>query len=215
MNPDAEQHVFDLGISGSGTINDVTFDVQGRGVGNTATGEFSFEVTFSDIARDTDPFANLLGVLILPTGAFGREIENARGLMTLAGGVFEFSQLIAGEGIQVRSTGNISRVNAREFVWNSHAEGVVKLKQVSAIEPLQVVMLPQGAGKLTEVISLPLIEQGRRIIAQSVRHFTFTPGAELKQLQLRHALVKHSVEGASVRVDTRSTIQPFFSLGVD
>ena len=215
MEAKAERQEFDLKIFGSGAINDVAFDVGGRGVGNTATGEFSFEVTFSDVARDTDPFANVLGVLILPTGAFGLEMENARGLMTLAGGVFAFSQMISGAGIQVRSTGHIARINAREFVWHSHAEGVVRLKQVTAIEPLQVVMLPQGAGKLTEVISLPLIEEGRRVIAQSVRHFTFTPSAELGQLQLRHAIVSHSVEGTTVRVNTRSTIQPFFSTGRD
>lgn len=215
MKTDADQGEFDLRISGTGSINDVTFDVQGKGLGNTVSGEFSFDVTFSDVARDTDLFANVLGVLILPTGAFGCEIEDAQGLMTLAGGAFEFSQMISGDGIRVHSTGKLERVSDRAFVWNSHAEGSVTLKQVSAIEPLQVVMLPQGAGKLTEVISLPLIEQGRRIIAQSVRHFTFTGGAELKQLQLRHVRVNHSVEGARVRVETKSTIQPFFSARVD
>jgi len=210
MSSAPKQNVFNLSIDGAGTINNVAFDVKGRGNGNTTTGQFSFEVDFSAVAPDTDPFANVLGVLILPTGAFGREIDDADGLMKLAGGVFEFAQMIAGEGIQVRSTGNISRVNSGELAWTSQAKGLVKLKQVSAIEPFQVVMLPQGAGKIIEVISLPLIEQGKRITLQSVRHFTFTPGSELRQLQLRHTIVDHSVETSRVRVNTKSTIQPFF-----
>jgi hypothetical protein len=200
---------FELLIQGSGRINDVSFDLEGTGQGSTVTGRFSFNTTFTDVAKGTDPFANVLGALIILTGAFGREAEGASNLITLADGVFGFTQLISGEGIDVSTVGDLSRTSETQFTWKSRAEGKVSLKKVSSIEPFDVVMLPQGMGKLIEVIALPLIDQRKRKIVNLVRDFTFNPKSQLSRLQLRHVTVTPRVTGRTVSVDTNSTIQVF------
>src|SRR5438094_104264 len=128
--PNVEKKSFQLEIHGSGRINNVEFNAVGHGQGNTGTGEFSFEVTMSEVAKGTDPFAYILGVLITPTGAFGREVGDAVGVARLSGGVFGFTQDIHGEGIEVSSFGQISRTGEGAFAWKSRAEGSVKLKSL-------------------------------------------------------------------------------------
>jgi hypothetical protein len=199
---------FGLQIMGSGTINGVTFDAAGGGTGNTETGELSFRVTFSEISTDVDPLANLLGVLIIPT-VLGRTLGRAVNLMTLTDGVFEFTQVLSGEGINISSVGSMSRGGDEELAWTSKAEGSAQLKGVTGIEPFEAVMIPQGAGKVIDVLEIPLIvgRQTRRVHA--VRNFTFTPRSELHQLQLRHIAIEPEIEGNTVGVNIMTTIREF------
>jgi hypothetical protein len=149
-----------------------------------------------------------LGVLIIPT-VLGRPLGRAVNLMTLTDGVFEFTQVLTGEEIDVSSVGKMSPSGDGELTWTSQAEGSAQLKGVTAIEPFEAVMIPQGAGKLPDVLEIPLIvrEQTRRIHA--VRNFTFTPKSELHQLQLRHISIEPETKGNTVGVNIVTSIREF------
>jgi hypothetical protein len=157
--------------------------------------------------RGSDPIANLLGILIIETTVFGREIEDAVSLMTLADGVFEFTQMVAGEGIDVRSVGDVSRSGDREFTWRSQAEGRVRMKNIKAIEPFEAVMIPQSFGRVIDVLELPLVVGAETRRAHVVRYFTFTPRSELRQLQLRRITIRPKVDGRTAAVDITATIR--------
>jgi hypothetical protein len=207
MSARAEQGRYSLVIEGGGTINETSFTATGQGEGDSLSGSLSFEVTFSAVREGTDPIANLLGVLILPTGLFGRELDGATNLLTLSDGDFGFRQLLAGEGVAAQSNGKLGRTGDREFTWSSSAEGQVELTRVSEIRPFSVIMLPAGLGKLIETIEWPIAEDDvvRRVYA--IRHFTFEPVAQLEDHQLRDVTIESQVDGLSVRLDINSSIR--------
>lgn len=204
-----ENDVFRIQIVGSGSINDVSFTAEGDGTGDTKTGRLRFDATFSEVPRDTDAFANLLGVLIIPTNVFGQELGDAVNLMTLAGGEFEFTQEITGEGIYTSSSGKVERSGDDEFTWSSRAEGRVELSSVDAIKPIDAVMIPSGRGTLTEVLTLPIVERGVERPLQAVRQFSYEPRSELSRLQLRRIEIEPRIEDRRVSVDIRSVITTF------
>lgn len=206
-----ELTVFHLLVRGLGTINGVEFEATGDGRGDTSSGHLEFNATFSRVPEGLDPFGNLLGALILETTVFGREIGDAVNLMTLANGIFEFSQIVTGEGININSYGNVLMTGEREFTWNSQAVGQVHLKNVSEIEPFVAVMIPQGFGKFIETVPIPIIEQNRRMVIHLLRNFTFTPRSELRQPQLRDITVVPMVEGLKVSVDIMAAMRTFTS----
>lgn len=199
---------FDIKIAGKGKVNAVEFAATGGGRCDTATGRIAFDVEFSRLARGSHPLANLLGVLIIPT-VFGREHDGARNLMSLTGGNFEFTQVMTAKGIAVTSKGSMSRTADDEVTWRSSAEGTVRLAGVSAIEPFSAVMLPRQAGHVVDVLSIPLVQRGRRLVVHAIRDFRFTPRARLAQHQIRHITVKPTVGRLSVGVAITSDIFPF------
>jgi hypothetical protein len=203
----ARDEDFDIEIEGVGTINGVAFDARGNGIGNAGTGRLSFSVEFSAIPDGTDPFAGVLGVLIIGTTVFGRELGDAYSLMTLADGEFEFTQMVAGPRIEVGGFGAVTRSSDRGFHWTSTADGTVDLRGVTSIEPFDAVMLPQGPGKLVDVLEFPVVAQTERHHVHVVRHFSFTPRAELPTIQLRAVEIKPTIEGRRVSVDIASEIR--------
>jgi hypothetical protein len=199
---------YGLGIEGRGRVNGMDYVVSGRGRCDPRVGDIAFDVSFSHIAPGCAPLGQLLGVLIIPT-VFGREIGQARNLLTIAGGEFSFAQAMAADGIAVESEGSMSRPARRELVWRSRAAGNVRLGEVSAIEPFSAIMLPQGGGKILDVLTIPLIENGARRMVQAVRTFTFRPGAELPERQLRRISIETKVDGARIGVSIHSELSVF------
>jgi len=199
---------FDIKIAGTGTVNAVDFSATGGGRCDTSTGRIAFDVEFSRLAGGSHPLANLLGVLIIPT-VFGRQHDGAQNLMSLTGGNFQFTQVMTAKGIAVTSTGSMSRTGESEVTWRSSADGTVRLADVSAIEPFSAVMLPRKAGHVVDVLSIPLVQRGRRLIVHAIRDFKFTPRAKLAQHQIRHITVKPKVDRLSVGVAITSDIFPF------
>jgi hypothetical protein len=192
-------------IDGSGRVNDVEFTAVGHGLCDTGTGRISFGVNFSRLATGSHPLANLLGVLILPT-VFGREHGEAENLLTLTGGNFQFIQVMTGDGIDVASKGEMSRTGDEEVTWRSEAQGVVRLVDVSPIETFAAVMLPRGPGHVIDVLAIPLVEKGRRMVLHAIRDFKFEPTAALKRHQIRQISVVPNVESLSVNVAITSDI---------
>jgi hypothetical protein len=209
VRPRAEPGSFSLVIEGNGIVNDTSFSATGHGRGDSVTGRLSFQVTFSDVHEGTDPIANLLGVLILPTGLFGREIGGAVNFLTLAGGDFGFRQLLAADGIAAQSHGKLSPTGEREFTWSSSAEGQIELSRVSEIRPFNVVMVPAGLGKLVETIEWPIVDDDLVKRVHAIRHFTFEPVAGLDDHQLREIKLQTHVEGLTVQADISSSIRRF------
>jgi len=198
---------FSLVIEGSGVVNGTEFTATGRGEGDALSGALSFEVDFSAIAEDTDPVANLLGVLILITGLFGKEIDGAENLLTLTDGDFYFTQLLAGDDVEINSSGKLARTGEREFTWSSYAEGTAALSSVSEIHPFKVVMIPAGHGKLIETVQWPIVDAGELKNVQAIRHFSFDPAAQLRDHQLRDVAIKPRVDGLSVRLDIDTAVR--------
>jgi hypothetical protein len=198
---------FSLVIEGSGVVNGTQFTAQGRGEGDTASGALSFGVDFSAIADNTDPVANLLGVLILITGLFGKEIDGAENLLTLSDGDFYFTQVLAGDGVDINSSGKLSRTGEREFTWSSYAEGEAALSSVSEIHPFKVIMIPAGHGKLIETGQWPIVDEGELKQVQAIRHFSFDPAAQLRDHQLRDVAIKPRIDGLSVRLDIDTAVR--------
>lgn len=196
-----------VGITGAGSINGVSFDAQGAGSGNASTGAWDFSVEFSEIPRKVDPFANLLGILILPTSVFGREEGDATNLLSLAGGVLEFTQTLRGDQIAVDSVGTIKRNGERELHWHSEARGDIQISELASVEPFDVVMLPQGPGKVTEVFALPFLNREGRSVVHALRQLTFTPRADLPSVQFRKVMIYSTVQAKTVKVRTMSVIR--------
>jgi len=193
-------------IKGKGKVNGVTFEASGKGSGNAASGKWDFSVMFSKVPADVDPFANLLGILILPTVVFGKVHGDAENLLTVAGGDLEFTQRLRGDDVHVDAVGTFRRTGT-EFVWNSEAEGKIGIPRVASIEPFDAVMLPQGHGKFTETFAFPFVCESGRVLVQAVRNFTFSPRAELRDIQFRRIAIVSSVEGRTVSVKTTSHIR--------
>ncbi|WP_460305861.1 hypothetical protein [Actinocorallia aurea] len=198
---------FSLVIEGSGRVNDIEFTASGRGEGDTLTGDLEFEVAFSDVSAHTDPFANLLAVLILPTGLFGREGENAANLLTISGGDFFFRQILSGPNIAAQSSGRLDRTGPREFTWTSFAEGQVELAEVTEIQPFNVVMIPAGPGGMIETAEWPIVDDGQVKRVHAIRDFTFDPTAGLAGHQLRHVQIESASDGLALRLRIQSTIR--------
>lgn len=195
-------------ITGVGSVNGESFKAEGRGHGDPTVGKWDFAVTFSVVPRDVDPIANLLGILILPTVVFGRTSGDATNLLTIADGVLEFTQILRGNDTAVQSVGTIRRTAPGELHWDSEATGVIHIPKLAEIEPFDAVTLPQGRGKLMDVFALPFLDGARaRHVVQVVREITFTPKAELKQIQFRHITIESTVKGRTVEVRTRSIIR--------
>jgi hypothetical protein len=200
---------FRLEIDGSGEVNGTGFTAEGRGGADAESGRFWFDVDFSAVPPGADPFANLLAIFIIPTGIFGQEMENATNLLRLAGGELDFTQSLSADGVATRSSGRIQRVDDETFRWTSTVEGRVELRNVTAIEPCEAVMVPGGAGKIVETIELPLFEGERRLVVHAARTFTFTPRSDLPDLQLRFIDIEPRVSGNTVGVTITSAIWPF------
>ena len=103
----------------------------------------------------------------------------------------------------------MSRTGDSEVTWRSSAEGTVRLADVSAIEPFSAVMLPRKAGHVVDVLSIPLVQRGRRLVVHAIRDYRFTPRATLAQHQIRHITIKPKVDRLSVGVTITSDIFPF------
>lgn len=210
MSPGSDPGFFSLLIDGVGTVNGTRFTANGRGEGSSVTGDLSYEVEFSDVHEGTDLFANLLAVLILPTGLFGRELDDAENLLTIAGGEFRFSQLLAGEGVSAQASGKLTLTGEREFTFSSSAEGEVNFVRVSAIHPFSVIMVPAGLGKLIETIEWPIVERDEVRRIYSIRHFTFEPVRTLRQEQLRDVRIEPPhADGLRLELRINSAIRPF------
>ena len=208
--PASEPGSFSLLIDGAGTVNGTSFTAKGRGEGDSLTGDLSYEVEFSDVHEGTDLFANLLAVLILPTGLFGRELDDAENLLTIAGGEFRFRQLLAGEGVAAQASGSLRLTGEREFTFASSAEGDVDFADVSEIQPFSVIMVPAGLGKVIETIEWPIVERGRVRRIYSIRHFTFEPVRALKSEQLRDVRIQPPrADGLRLQLSINSAIRPF------
>ena len=201
------EDAFSLVIEGSGVVNGTRFTAAGRGEGDARSGALSFEVDFSAIADGTDPVANLLGVLILATGLFGKELDGAENLLTLTDGDFYFTQLLAGDGVEVNANGKLGRTGEREFEWSSYAEGDAALSSVSEIRPFEVIMIPAGHGKLIETVQWPIVDAGELKHVQAIRHFSFDPAAQLRDHQLREVAIKPRVDGLTVRLDIDTAVR--------
>lgn len=204
-----EAGVFDLAITGGGTINGVDFSSSGAGRGDTRDGRLKFGVSFSALAEGMDPLANVFSSLILPTGLFGQEVDGALSLLSLAQGEFAFRQVLGGDGIAARSFGTLSRSASRGFTWASRAEGLVDLRSVSEIHPVWVVMIPSGPGRLTETIEWSVVDADKTKRFHAVRDFTFSPSAELPALQLRDVTLTADKGERNVSVSIVSRIVPF------
>jgi hypothetical protein len=202
---------YQVGITGVGSINGVSFRVEGSGSGCAASGKWNFNATFSEIPHNVHPFANLLGILIVPTAIFGREDGNATNLLRLANGILEFNQILRGDEIAVQSVGTIKRTTDRALLWHSEAEGEINIPELASVEPFDAVMLPQGPGKITETFALPFITGHGRQVIHFLRQFTFTPGAGLEQVQFRRITIRLSVQARTVTVGTVSIIRTISS----
>jgi hypothetical protein len=194
-------------VSGTGLVNGERYDVEGAGTGNAALGQWDFSAEFSTVPRDVDPFANLLGILILPTIVFGRQLGDAVNLLTLADASLEFTQTLRGDDVAVQSVGTIRRLSPGELHWHSEASGDIRLPALSAVEPFDAVMLPQGPGRLIDTFALPFQGRQGRQILHAVRQVTFTPRADMKEIQFRRITIHWSVQGSSVNVKTLSVIR--------
>ena len=197
----------DVKITGKGRVNGVSFDAKGHGVGDAITGTWDFSVTFSEVPARVDPFANLLGILILPTSIFGTVRGDAVNLLRLAGGVISFTQILRGDDIAVESGGAITSTSGDGLHWHSEADGEIHIDRLSSIEPFEAVMLPQGFGKVTEVFALPFSGSHGRHLVHAVRQLTFTPRAAVPSVQFRHIRIGSTVEDKTVNVTTTSIIR--------
>jgi hypothetical protein len=206
----ADPGSFSLVIDGVGTVNGIRFTAKGRGEGSSVTGDLAYEVEFSDLHDGTDPFANLLAVLILPTGLFGRELHDGENLLTIAGGEFRFRQLLAGDGVSAQASGKLSLTGDREFTFFSQAEGDVDFASVSEIHPFSVIMIPAGVGKLIETIEWPIVDRGEVKRVYAIRHFTFEPTQALRREQLRDVRIEPPrADGLRLQLRINSAIRPF------
>jgi hypothetical protein len=194
-------------ISSAGRINGEEFEGRGSGTGDSGTGAWDFEVTFSRIPPDADAFAVLVGVLILPTVIFGREEDGTRNLLSLANGNVEFTQLTEGDQVAVQSRGSIKTTDEGRLSWLSRADGEIRMREVREVEPFDAVMLPLGAGKIADVLTFPFITSQGRQLVHAVRNITFSPSAELPGMQFRRIRIQPAVSAATVRVATRSMLR--------
>lgn len=201
-------HAYTLKIQSTGIVNGTRFTGTGDGHCDSATGRIGFRVTYSDFPANADPFANLLGTLIIPT-VFGLETKGAHNLLSLCEGNFHFSQTMAGDDISLHSHGSMSRTGKSELLWQSAASGKLSIPAVTQIDTFSAMMLPQGLGRFVDVIDIPLIADGRRRSVHALRHFTFAPRAGLDRPQLRAISVTPKVQGKTVEVDITSVISCF------
>jgi len=209
MDRAREPGAYDLRIEGGGHVNGTEFRASGAGRGDTRSGELSFDVYFSDLSADTDPLANVFSSLILPSGLFGREVDGAAGLLTVADGEFVFRQRLGGKGgVRAESVGGL-HADGEDFVWRSEARGQVPLRDVSEIRPVSVVMIPSGSGRLVETIQWAVVDEGMERTFHAVREFTFRPDREFTGLQLREVSLQPLKRGREVSVQISSTIRPF------
>jgi hypothetical protein len=209
---ETESGAYSLVLDGVGIVNGTRFTAKGRGEGNSESGDLFFEVEFSDVQKGTDLFANMLAVLITPTGVFGREVGDAESLLTLGGGEFHFRQLLAGEGVSSYASGRLSQTDEREFTFSSAAEAEVDFERVTEIHPFSVMMIPAGLGKVIETIEWPIVDNGEVKRVHSIRHFTFAPRTALRVEQLRDVRIEPPrTDGLRLGLHINSTIRPFSS----
>jgi len=194
-------------ITSVGLINSEEFEGHGVGIGDPDSGSWDFEVTFSRVPLDTDAFATLVGILILPTVIFGREEDGTKNLLTLADGNLEFTQLTEGDDAGVRSHGSIRAGQEGRLSWFSRAEGEMRIREVREVEPFDAIMLPLGAGKIVDVLTFPFITSKGRQLVHAIRTITFSPNVELPGVQLRRVHIEPIEQAATVRVVTRSTLR--------
>ncbi|MDX3537881.1 hypothetical protein PV721_26690 [Streptomyces sp. MB09-01] len=196
-------------IDSRGSINGIEFTAEGSGSADPSRGLIEFGVAFHPTPPGADTFGALLSILIIPTAIFGRELDESFNLLTLANGSFQFRQDVAGEGVAARSFGEVKGGGRGSFNWSSRADGFVEMEGVSSVEPFDAVMIPQGAGKMIESLSIPILcSTGRRLVT-IVRQFTFAPDADLPGLQLRRMILEPTIGIGSVSVKIQADIMPF------
>lgn len=144
-----------------------------------------------------------------PYRCFRRERGDAVNLLTLGGGDFMFRQLLAGDGITAESSGSLVRAGASSFRWASEATGDVKLTMIESIGPVEVIVIPDGPGRLVETIEWTLVDSGAVRRFQAARHFTFPRGRELPSLQLRSVSLTNAVSDRQVDLSIHSEIRSF------
>ncbi|MEU7599546.1 hypothetical protein [Streptomyces sp. NPDC041003] len=198
-----------IDIDSRGSINGVEFTAEGSGSADPSRGLVEFGVVFRPTLPGTDTFGALLSILIIPTTGFGREFDGSVNLLTLTNGSFQFRQDVAGEGVAARSVGEFKRTGNGSFHWSSNVDGFVEIEGVTSVEPFDAVMIPQGAGKMIESLSIPVVSSSGRQIVTIVRQFTFSPGVDLAGLQLRRMTLEPTIGTGSVSVKIKADIMPF------
>lgn len=196
-------------IESTGVINDIEYSARGQGLADAEVGRVDFAVTFEPVPAGASAFGTLLSILIIPTSGFGRELDGSTNLLSLIDSSFDFVQDVAGDGISVHVEGGFRRAAEERYLWTARASGTVALGEVTAADPFAAVMLPDGPGRMTECITIPLrTVEGRRDVTL-LRRFTFQDEAELPGTQLRTMILHPEVDGATAAVRLQADVRPF------
>lgn len=200
---------FELTISSSGELNGVEYVARGDGLADVDRGRIDFAVSFDPLPGPASAFGSLLSILIIPTVAFGRELDGAKNLNSLAGSNFHFTQQVGGDGVAVRARGTFRRTADESFAWDSTASGQVALARVQSVDPFAAVMIPRGPGQFVESISLGLHTTEGHQMVHIVREFSFDPEAQLPAMQVRNMLLLPIDDGRTAGVRLQADIRPF------
>jgi hypothetical protein len=198
-----------LVIASSGNINSHDFSAKGSGTADTKSGLVHFELDFDEVPPAADPFGSLLAMLIWDTTVHGKEEEGAVNLSSLSEGPYEFVQHIGGDTVSATAKGQISKSGDHEYLWSSRSDGVVNLDRVTSVENFDAIMIPEGPGRMSEYISIPILSVLRRNVVPIVRHITFHSDRELPGRQLRHMKLTPTIRQNHVSITIETAIFPF------
>lgn len=197
-------NVYTVGIEVSGNINGEDFSGKGHSEGDPSLGNPSVSITYSNIPHGSSVLGNFIAVINMLSTLMSREIGPAKGFLSLTNGDYGFSRSVEGPRVALYTTGTMQRVGPRDLLLKAKIAGRIAQAPTSAVDKWEGVQVPDGAGRVREVMVVPVRVGPRRVdTVYVITSYNFDPSVSLPAMQIREIQMNAKMTGS--RLDAQFT----------
>jgi hypothetical protein len=179
-------NVYRVAIEVTGNINGQRFTGSGHSVGDARLGTPEVCITYSSIPNGSNVLGNFIAIINMLSTLLSREIPPAKGFLSLTGGDYGFARTVQGPTVDLHAAGSMQRVGKNDLRLTSSISGTIAQPPTAAIKKWLGIQLPDGPGRVREVMTVPLrFEDGTEEIVCVATSYVFDPSVNLPSLQVR------------------------------
>jgi|GEM_PF-6037935 len=194
--------IYHVAIEVSGNINGEDFTGTGESTGDRNLGNPSVTIKYSRIPKGSNVLGNFISIINMLSTLLSKEIPPAKGFLSLTGGNYGFSRSVEGPNVSLFSSGSMQRVDANNLVLRSRITGKINQAPTATVERWEGVQLPDGPGRVREVMILPVRSNGKEVeTVYVVTNYNFDPSVSLPSLQVREIEIQPQL--SELRLDAK------------
>lgn len=200
--------IYRIAIELSGNINGDDFTGTGYSEGDRTLGNPSVNIAYSSIPRGTNVLGSFVSIINMLSTLLSREIPPAKGFLSLTGGDYSFSRSVEGPSVKLYTYGNMQRLAATDLKLTSRINGNIDQPPSATIERWEGVQLPDGPGRVRELMILPVRFDGKEPeTVYIVTSYNFNPSVTLPSLQIRQIEIAPQLAGKTLSATFKASIR--------